>query len=44
MHLIICIALGILAVPVAFQLLALAVAIICAPFAILRNELKLWSK
>ena len=43
-HLALCIALGILLVPIIFQLCALAVLIVCAPFALIRHEIKLWSK
>lgn len=42
-HLALAIALGIILAPVVFQLCALVVLIICAPFSIIANEIKLWS-
>lgn len=44
LHLAFCIALGILLAPVLLSDLSLALAIIVAPFAIIRHEIKLWSK
>lgn len=37
------VALGVILVPLVFQLCALVVLIICAPFSIIANEIKLWS-